>query len=293
MRDYAKVAPTFWTGETGRKIRMFGRDAQVIALYLITCPGSNWIGLYYLPIPILCHEVGISKEGALKALRSLEKIDYAYYDMGNEIVWVPGAAKYQVGESLKAGDKKIIGIVNDLKPYAKSEFCRDFHRRYASLYHLPMIGMPTESDEKNEGACKGLRRGILPESESESESASEAESDTETSNVSFEEVLSAWNQTPGVKKCRRLNPKIKGRLKTRLPDQNWEWREALTKFPLTCFKDNKWKPHLEWFTRAGKVDEILEGVFDFEPAAKKELPSAADRLATDEDKRNYNPSAKR
>lgn len=28
MRDYAKVAPTFWTGRAGREIRHLGRDAQ-------------------------------------------------------------------------------------------------------------------------------------------------------------------------------------------------------------------------------------------------------------------------
>jgi hypothetical protein len=104
--------------------------------------------LYYLPIPTLCHEVGISKEGASKALRSLAEFDYAHYDDENEIVWVPGAAKYQVGESLKPGDKKIIGIVKDLQKYAKSVFCRDFYRRYAGLYHLPMIEMPAPSDGK-------------------------------------------------------------------------------------------------------------------------------------------------
>lgn len=28
MRDYGRVAPTFWTGETGKKIRKLGRDAR-------------------------------------------------------------------------------------------------------------------------------------------------------------------------------------------------------------------------------------------------------------------------
>jgi hypothetical protein len=144
MRDYSKAAPTFWTGETGRKIRSAGRDTQVVAFYLFTCPNSNWIGLYYLPLPTLCHEVGISTQGALKALRSLAEIDFAYYDEGAEIVWVPGAAKYQVGESLKAGDNRIKGIVKDLQQYAKSAFCMDFYDRYAALYHLPMIEMPPE-----------------------------------------------------------------------------------------------------------------------------------------------------
>jgi hypothetical protein len=41
MRDYAKVAPTFWTGEIGKKIRFLGRDIQVVALFLIICPGSS------------------------------------------------------------------------------------------------------------------------------------------------------------------------------------------------------------------------------------------------------------
>jgi len=139
MRDYSKAAPTFWTGDTGRKIKAAGREAQIVALYLFTGPNSNWIGLYYLPLPTLCHEVGISKEGALKALRSLSAIDFAYYDEEAEIAWVPGSAKYQVGESLKAGDNKIIGIIKDLQKYAKSAFCKDFYDRYAALYHLPMI----------------------------------------------------------------------------------------------------------------------------------------------------------
>jgi hypothetical protein len=147
MRDYSKAAPTFWTGESGRKIRAAGRDAQVVAFYLFTCPGSNWIGLYYIPLPTLCHEIGISKEGALKALRSLEAIDYSYYDLENEIVWVPGSAKFQIGESLKADDNRIKGIIKDLQQYVKSPFCADFYKRYAALYHLPEINNPTSPDK--------------------------------------------------------------------------------------------------------------------------------------------------
>ena len=163
MRDYSKAAPTFWTGETGRRMR--GRcDLQVVAFYLFSCPNSNWIGLYYLPLPTLCHEVGISREGALKALRSLEEIDFAYYDIENEVVWVPGAARYQVGESLKPGDNKIIGIVKDLQQYAKSPYARDFYRRYAGLYHLPQMEWPKPSGDQNgrpsEGALEGLPIGV-------------------------------------------------------------------------------------------------------------------------------------
>ena len=58
MREYAKVSPTFWTGDTGRSLRG-DPDAQRVAFYLLTCSNANMIGLYYLPLPTLCHEIGI------------------------------------------------------------------------------------------------------------------------------------------------------------------------------------------------------------------------------------------
>jgi hypothetical protein len=68
-RDFAIVKSSFWTGETGRKLRAAGGDAQRVAMYLITCGSSNMIGLYYLPLPVMCHEIGITLQGASKALR--------------------------------------------------------------------------------------------------------------------------------------------------------------------------------------------------------------------------------
>ena len=43
-RDYAIVTPQFWTGTTGREIRARGRDAQLVALYLMTSPHANMLG---------------------------------------------------------------------------------------------------------------------------------------------------------------------------------------------------------------------------------------------------------
>ena len=65
-REYSIVKHTFWTGETGRKLREQGTDSLVVALYLTTCQSASMIGLYYLPIPLLCHETGFG--GAPKGL---------------------------------------------------------------------------------------------------------------------------------------------------------------------------------------------------------------------------------
>ena len=98
MREYAKVAPQFWTGTTGKRLRGMGRDVQVVALYLVTCPSANMLGLYYLPLPTLCHEIGMKPEGALKALRRVSEGGFATYDTASEHVWVKEMARFQIGE---------------------------------------------------------------------------------------------------------------------------------------------------------------------------------------------------
>lgn len=150
MRDYGKISPKFWTSETGRAIRAAGGDAQRVALYLLTCPMSSMIGMYYLPMPVLCHEVGITLQGASKALRSLSEAQFAYYDAPSEHVWVPEMAAHQIGGPLTANDKRCKGIVKEWLALSKCRFHKDFHDRYGSWFHLPPIS-------PFEGPCKPLR----------------------------------------------------------------------------------------------------------------------------------------
>jgi hypothetical protein len=136
MPDYAMVRPQFWTGETGRKIRAMGRDAQVAALYLMTGPCSNMIGLFYLPLPTVCHEIGLSREGVLAILRSLFEGGFCEYDEAEEVVFVREMARYQIGAELKEGDNRIKGIARELEPYQKSRFYNDFVAKYGECYKL-------------------------------------------------------------------------------------------------------------------------------------------------------------
>ena len=59
MREYAKLGPTFWTGETGKALRRRGSEGVIAALYLISSPHSNMLGLYYQPIPYMGYETGL------------------------------------------------------------------------------------------------------------------------------------------------------------------------------------------------------------------------------------------
>ncbi len=135
-RTYARISPAFWVGDTGRELRRFGTDAQLVALYLISGPSANMIGLYYLPLCLVVHDTGIPLEGVDKALRNLYAAGFAEYDPDREEVWIPEMARHQIGESLKAGDKQAIGVRHEAARYAKSQFFRAFVEKYGKAYHM-------------------------------------------------------------------------------------------------------------------------------------------------------------
>lgn len=79
----------------------------------------------------------------------------------------------------------------------------------------------------------------------------------------IQDVRDAWNATAGTVSIRKLTPKRLAAGRTRLAEKDWDWREALAKFPLPCFGDGKWTPTWDWFMRPDKVTEILDGNYDW------------------------------
>lgn len=165
MRDYGRVAPTFWTRGSGKKLR--GKPmAQVVALYLFTCPASSMIGIYHLAIPTMAHEVGLTIDDAEQALADVCDVGIAQYDAEEELVYLPEGARYQIGERLKSGDKRVAGIRAALAQFSRHPFAADFARRYAADFCLPAPEQPEDAEapskplpETLEAPSKPLRRG--------------------------------------------------------------------------------------------------------------------------------------
>lgn len=148
MRDYGRVAPTFWTRGSGKKLR--GNPlAQVVALYLFTCPASTMIGIYHLAIPTMAHETGLTVEQAETALRDVCALDIARYDAEEELVYLPEGARYQIGERLKPGDRRVKGIASALAQFSRHPFAVDFATRYAAEFclQLPSGNIPSQASE--------------------------------------------------------------------------------------------------------------------------------------------------
>ncbi len=59
MREYGKVSPQFWNGDTSRALRGAGLECQLLAIYLIIGPTANAIGLYELPLPWAAHHLAM------------------------------------------------------------------------------------------------------------------------------------------------------------------------------------------------------------------------------------------
>ncbi|MEK8489546.1 DNA-binding protein [Escherichia coli] len=158
MRDYAKVSPRFWLGETGRELRKAGAEAQVVAFYLMTSPHANMLGLYYLPVLYLAHETGLGLEGASKGLKRAVEAGFCSYDHDAEMVWVHEMAAWQVGKTLKPGDNRCAGVRNEYASLPENAFLSAFYDRYKTDFHLDVRRNNSRNSVRGfEGALKGLR----------------------------------------------------------------------------------------------------------------------------------------
>lgn len=189
MREYGRFSPQFWIGTTGRRLRG-DMAAQLVAAYLLTSPHANMVGVYYLPVETIAHETGIPLEGASKALRRVCEEGFAAYDATAELVFVPGMARRQIADSMKVGDKRIDGVVNELMPFASHRFVAAFAERYRETFHLETAKKWEPLQRAIEGASKAPRS---QEQEQEKEQKTEEPPPSKTEKTERQEKNSSAN----------------------------------------------------------------------------------------------------
>lgn len=139
MREYARLYPSFWTGNTGKQIKNLGYECTIIGAYVVSSPHSNMIGLYYLPLQYIAYETGVDLRNTEPALCKLASIEFCFYDTESEFIWVPEMARYQIGIQflpLKSNDNKVKGIENLYKSLPNNPFLPKFFDRYHDAFHL-------------------------------------------------------------------------------------------------------------------------------------------------------------
>ncbi len=142
MRKYGNVAPTYWTGDTGRALVARGSEAVIASLYLMTAPGSNMLGLYYQPLLFMAHETGLGVEGATKGLHACMEVGFCLHDPRGHFVWVVEMARFQIADQLEAKDLRCKGIQNAYDELPDNPFLGMFFDQYAGSFHLTRRRQP-------------------------------------------------------------------------------------------------------------------------------------------------------
>ncbi len=159
MRDFVKVSPTFWSGPTGRSLRKAGQDVQLTALYLMTCPHSNYLGLYVLPIHYIAADTGLPMERVRHALATIEHTGFARYDEESETVWLVEGAKWQLGELSGGGngkkpDNRVVMVRKDFAALPSDcPFLEDFSEKYSKA--LKLVPEPESASPQRQAALAG------------------------------------------------------------------------------------------------------------------------------------------
>lgn len=164
MRDYSTIASTFWTGKTGRALRS-DHNSQLLAMYLVTAPSANMIGLYYIPIVTMAHDTGLTEAEVMASLKALASADgFLDWDEETETVFVRTMARRQIGlapgSTMKPGDKRVGAIIRMLGDVSNERQLDMFWQEYSGM--LPLPGpwwKPLSANEKPLPASKVASTG--------------------------------------------------------------------------------------------------------------------------------------
>lgn len=236
----------------------------MIAVYVISCPTSNALGLYYLPLPTLCHEVSISKEGALKGLRSLSEALFCEYDAASEWIWVPKMARFQIGESLEPNDNRVKWIKKELEPLRKSPFFNDFLDQYREAFHL-------EDISPSQAPSKSLRRDNAPVLVPDLDQSLALVPDPEGRRVDQAEALARlWNEVaPDLSPAQiplgaEVRKDVRKKLKAEPSLEKWrEIFERANRSPLLKGEKGDFHATFSWaMEKSNFAEKVLDGSWD-------------------------------
>lgn len=283
MRVFATLRSQFWTGTTGKAITAAGKDARILATYLLSCEHANMIGLYRLPMLYVVEETGLKRREVLSALEQLGSMEFAVYDPETEFVWVCEMARFQLDllphEAIKEGDHRAQGAARLYKQLSSNPFLLPFYERYAQILRLPLqrdfltehkpLGSPLG------GSSETLRRGYVPVPDLNLvRKGDTGETKTESlpsSKWTSETIREGWNVIPGVKPCKKLGKTIGDRIQARLkeyPSPDW-WTELFQQVRTSDFlcgrtngKEGPFHASLDWILGPKVLDKLLAGNYD-------------------------------
>lgn len=117
MREYAKVYTAFWSDPSTRSM---SEDARMLALYLLTCPHGNLIGLFRLPDAYAADDLKWPIERVSKGFRELFEKGFCARDQDSDWLVILKYLRWNQFENPNVA--KNAAKVFDLAPHGKSKY---------------------------------------------------------------------------------------------------------------------------------------------------------------------------
>ena len=135
------------TDDMSPKQREHFKDVRNVATYLLTARSGNMIGLYYIPIALICYETGLTTEEVERAIDTLgtplegDLRSFLVYERATQTVFVRTMATRQLrlkpGQKLKPGDNNRKAIVKLMRECPSDRLLEAFYEEYAGQFDLP------------------------------------------------------------------------------------------------------------------------------------------------------------
>lgn len=109
------------------RFRKLSVEARLVAVYLMTAPSVNLIGVYYLPMTQIERQLRLDPYYIKEALHCLEQLHFCRYDLLHEYVWICEFAIWQDQTELFPFEKA-------LEKLGYLSFLPDFYDFYSAYY---------------------------------------------------------------------------------------------------------------------------------------------------------------
>ena len=133
-RQFRQITARFWTGQTAVRMRKQRIETRAVAFYLATAPTSHMTGLYYITIPTIAGDLGITTHRVSKALKWLCDDGYCRWDDDSSVIWVTRMAHHQIGATLDPRDNRFGAVLDQLREFKHSPLVGAFVGHYCAAY---------------------------------------------------------------------------------------------------------------------------------------------------------------
>lgn len=262
---YRKVDPRIWDDEVFDNLD--AADA-LAAMWLVTGRAVNRAGVVVCGLGEAADKC--RRQGVDEAWDTLSRVclsfDWPLQKVGRNTVVIILKTWFRYNQPTNEDHFK--GMLSDLtdvprcdllkqyKNLVKTDIREDWHKHFDRVSPEPSTGCP--SVDSTPTPDQKQKQKQKQDTETEAECISPSGDD----GTSPEDVFEAWNQSGAATKVRKLTEERKRKLRTRLNDPEWPWREAIDKLPIPNTAKFDWQPDFDWLIENGtNAVKLAEGKY--------------------------------